>query len=696
MASSATGSLRKDISLLGVFTLALGTTISSGFFLLPGIAFAQVGPAILVSYVLAALVIIPPLLCKAELATAMPKAGGVYFYLDRAFGPMAGAIAGLGSWISLTLKTSFALVGSGYYIKIFMPDAPMLPIAIGLAILFGFLNVFGAGKTTKIQAVMVLSVICMLSWFVIQGSMNITTTHFEPFFGKGGFEVVSMTGVVLVSYMGLTKVCSVAEEVRNPDRNLPLGIILALICAVILYVAGIAVMIGTIPAEELKTTYIPVAMAAEVFAGRTGMIVVSIAAIGSFLSVANAGILSASRYPLAMSRDHMVPGLFRRLGRFGTPVPAIVITVIIIILQILILDPLIIAKYAGTTKLILFSMVCVALIIMRESRLDSYDPGFKIPFYPWLPAIGIIGCILAMAFLGWKPIVFAVILITVGIGWYRVYAAGRVQRTGAIFHLFSRLGRPQYDPLDIELRGIIKEKGLRPADPFDEIIARAHAIDAGKDDDFTAIAKAAAEILALETDHPVDDFLPMFLEGTRVGATPVTGGVALPHLRMEGLDRSHLVLVRCKDELEVEVGHSMGDTTHTVLVNALFFMASPESDPTQHLRLLACLAGAVEQEGFMTRWREASSPAQMKAALLRNERSITVDLDQKGPVRHWIGQPIAELELPEEVLIALVYHEGERHVPTGKTLLQEDDHVIIIGEPKGIAALRGDLNLDPE
>ena len=83
----------------------------------------------------------------------MPKAGGVYFYLDRAFGPMAGAIAGLGSWISLTLKTSFALVGSGYYIKIFMPEAPMLPIAIGLAILFGTLNVFGAGKTTKILVV---------------------------------------------------------------------------------------------------------------------------------------------------------------------------------------------------------------------------------------------------------------------------------------------------------------------------------------------------------------------------------------------------------------------------------------------------------------------------------------------------------------------------------------------------------------
>ena len=695
MAAPSTGTLRKDISLLGVFAIALGTTISSGFFLLPGMAFAKVGPAVLVSYLLAALVVIPPLLCKSELATAMPKAGGVYFYLDRAFGPMVGAVAGLGTWISLTLKTSFALVGSGFYIGLYLEDPPVLLIAVGLAIVFGIINMFGAGKTSKMQVGLVLLVIGMLGWFVIAGGRELNTSHFDDFFGRGGYTIVSMTGVVLVSYMGLTKVASLAEEIKNPERNIPLGIIMALVCAVIIYICGIAVMIGIVPADELALSKTPAADAAAIFAGRPGMILVSIAAIASFLSVANAGILSASRYPMAMSRDHMVPSLLRKLSRFGTPIPAIILTVLLIIGQVLLLDPLVIAKYAGTTKLLLFGMLCAALIVMRESRLDSYDPGFRAPLYPWLPLIGILGCVLAVVFLGWAPILFTIGLIVVAMTWFRLYAARRVRREGAIYQLFSRLGRQPYDPLDIELRGIIKEKGLRPADPFDEIIARSHVLEGEKADTFNTISQRASEVLADESNLPVDGFLKQFLEGTRVGATPVMGGVALPHMRLEGLTRPYLVLVRCLDGLSIDVGYGTGESTHSEHVYALFYMASPEADPTQHLRLLASLASAVEQDGFMKRWQESSSPSEIKASLLRNDRSLTIAMDRHGPCQDWIGQRLSSLDFPEGVLVALIYTDGERHVPTGKTVLREDDHIIVIGETAGIAALRQQLDLNP-
>tara|TARA_B100002051_G_scaffold270626_1_gene303899 strand:- start:76 stop:2163 length:2088 start_codon:yes stop_codon:yes gene_type:complete len=694
MTAAESGSLKKDISLLGVFAIALGTTISSIFFL-PGMAFREVGPALLVSYVLAALVVTPPLLCKAELTTAMPKAGGVYFYLDRAFGPLAGAVAGLGSWISLTLKTSFVLVGSGYYIAIFVDDAPITLIAIGLAVLFGVINTLGVGKTAKMQNVLVVCVILLLVWFIFQGSTSINTAHFDNFMGSGTYNVVSMTGIVLVSYMGLTKVASVAEEVRSPERNIPLGIILALIAAFLLYMGGVAVMIGTIPAEELAASDTPAALAAEYFSGRNGMIIISIAALASFLSAANAGILSASRYPMAMSRDHMVPSVFRKLGRFGTPVTAIIVTVILIALQIVLLDPLVIAKYAGTTKLLLFGLLCAALIVMRESKLDSYDPGFKAPFYPWLPTIGLIVCVLCMALLGWIPILFTIGLILLSFAWFRLYAARRVRREGAIYHLFSRLGRQPYDPLDVELRGIIKEKGLRPTDPFDEIIARAHVLQTDPEEPFESVSRRAADHLAEETGLSSDMFYRQFVEGTRVGATPVMGGVALPHLRADGLQRPHLILARSTGGLDIEVGHGTGEETQREHVYAMFFMASPESDPTQHLRLLASLASAVEQEGFMSCWQEASSDAEMKGALLRNDRSLTVALEYDSPCHSWISKRISELDMPEGVLIALIQSDGERHVPTGKTILREGDHLIMIGETAGIATLRSQLGLNP-
>jgi mannitol/fructose-specific phosphotransferase system IIA component (Ntr-type) len=303
-------------------------------------------------------------------------------------------------------------------------------------------------------------------------------------------------------------------------------------------------------------------------------------------------------------------------------------------------------------------------------------------------------CLLAMVLLGWTPILFAMGLIVVSIVWFRMYAASRVRREGAIYHVFARLGHRSHDALDIELRSIIKEKGLRPADPFDEIIARAHVLEHEPHEGFSDIAGRASNVLAEETGQSAAEFLTLFEEGTRVGATPVMGGVALPHLRLEGLARSYLVLVRCRRALAIEVGYGTGEHQHAVHVHALFFMASPESDPTQHLRLLASLACAVEQDGFMQRWREAAGPAQLKEALLRNGRSISLHISRTGPMRAWVDKPLNEIDLPEEVLVALVYRDGERHVPTGRTVLKQDDSIIVIGEPNGIAALRSQLGLD--
>ncbi len=693
-APAQSGKLHKSISLFGVFAIALGTTISGGLFLLPGMAFDKIGPAILAAYLLAGLVTLPPLLCMSELATAMPKAGGFYFYVDRAFGPLAGTVAGVGTWITLTLKTAFALVGIGFYLAIYLDDPPIGLIAAALAVLFGGINLLGAGKATQMQAFLVIGILAILAWFILDGLLKVEAQRFDPFWPTEKSSVAAMVGVVLISYMGLTKVVSVAEEVRNPERNIPLGILLALGSAVCVYMAGLAVMIGTIPADELAATYTPAALAAELFSGNAGQLIISIAAIASFLAVANAGVLSASRYPLAMGRDHIFPAVFRKLGRSGTPLPAIALTVALIVLEVLFLDPLVIAKYAGTLKLLLFAALCAAVIIMRESKLDSYDPGFQTPLYPWTPLIGIVLCIAAVILLGWVPVLFSLGLIVVAVLWYRLYASGRTARYGAINHVFARLGENRFDPLDTELRGIIKEKGLRAADPFDETIAQAQVLEATVGDSFAELAQQAAERLSIETGRAADHFTRGFLEGTQVGATPVTGGVALPHLRLEGLERSHLVLVRCERLLEITIGSGIPGSETRRQVHALFFMASPESDPAQHLRLLASLAGAVEQDGFMDRWLDAESPADLKQALLRSDHSLTLALDPGTFSGAWIDHTIASLGLADGILVALIYRGHERIIPTGRTVLQAGDRVIMIGEQDDINILRKNLGLE--
>ena len=147
--------LRKELSLLNVFAISLGATLSSGFFLLPGIAFAEAGPAVVLAYLIVILPLAPGILSKVELSTAMPRAGGVYFFLDRSIGPVCGTIGGIGTWFTLVLKVAFALVGMGAYLRIFWSDAPMQLIAVVLAVAFGALNCLGARRTGSIQVLLI-------------------------------------------------------------------------------------------------------------------------------------------------------------------------------------------------------------------------------------------------------------------------------------------------------------------------------------------------------------------------------------------------------------------------------------------------------------------------------------------------------------------------------------------------------------
>ena len=141
--------LRKELNLFHVFAIATGTTLSAGFFLLPGLAANYAGPAVPLAYLIAAVPLVPAMFSIIELATAMPRAGGVYYFLDRTLGPMIGTVGGLGTWAALVLKVSFALIGMGAYIKLFFPALNIVPVALVIALILGFLSLFGSRKSGK-------------------------------------------------------------------------------------------------------------------------------------------------------------------------------------------------------------------------------------------------------------------------------------------------------------------------------------------------------------------------------------------------------------------------------------------------------------------------------------------------------------------------------------------------------------------
>jgi len=666
--------------------------MSSGFFLLPGLAFAEAGPAVVVAFLLAGLPLIPGTLAQAELATAMPRAGGIYFFVDRTMGPLPGTVAGFGTWLGLVLKTAFALVGMGAYLGLLVPGLPLPAVAATAAVLLGVVNWLGSGKGAWLQVALVAVVLLAAAAFVGAGAFSVVPARFDGFFAAGWEGVAATAAMTCVAYGGLTKVAGVGEEIDRPERNVPLGLMLSLAVAMLAFAGGSFVMVGVLDADRLAASLTPASDAGTAVFGPWGGRILAAAAILAFVAVANAGIMSGSRYPLAMARDHLLPRAFRYVGRHGTPSVGIVLTVVVIVACVALLDPTGIAKLASAFQLLLFAASCAGVLVMRESRIAAYDPGYRSPLYPWMHLAGIAAPLWLITRMGALTVLFCAGLVGLGVVWYFQYARHRVTRAGAVHHVFERWGRRRYDGIDAELREIMKERGPRAGDPFDALVAGAEVLDLGRFPSLREVVEEASRALARRTGLAADELAAEFLEGTRVGATPVAHGVALPHLRSARVERPVLALVRTAAGLHGEDGGAWGEHAPGEPVYGLFFLVSPEAAPAQHLRILAHIAGRVDDEDFLGQWLAAADRQQLKEILLRDERYLHLDVQPALRSAPLLGAPLRELRLPRTCLVAIVHRGGESFVPDGDTVLAAGDRITVIGEPEGIRLLASRYN----
>lgn len=423
--------LKRSLGLYAVLTISIGAMIGSGIFVLPGIAFDIAGPAVILAFVLAGVVVLPAALSKSEMATAMPEAGGTYLYIDRAMGPLMGTIAGFGVWFSLVFKAAFALVGLSAYLEFFF-DHPERPVAAALAVVLIIVNLAGVRQTARVQAILVSVVLVMLVGFVILGAPNTVPDRYEPFFSEGISGLLSATAVVFVSYIGVTKVASVAGEVKRPGRNIPVSILTSVAVAMLLYPAVVAVMVGVTPAEELAHTETPVLVAASQFLGDFGTYLVAGMAVLALLSMANAGIIASARYPFAMARNGLAPSVLERIGvRSGAPVAGIAVTGCVLLLLVLFVPLIELAKLASAFQLLVFALTNLAVIAFREAHVEWYKPEFKSPWYPAPQIFGIVAALLLLTQMGIIPIVGATLIIAGGVGWYLAFGQSRAVKESA-------------------------------------------------------------------------------------------------------------------------------------------------------------------------------------------------------------------------------------------------------------------------
>ncbi|WP_225333445.1 universal stress protein [Halomicrobium urmianum] len=428
--------LERDLGLPAVIAISIGAMIGSGIFILPGLALKMAGPAVIVAYLLAGLLVLPAALSKSEMATAMPEAGGTYIYIERGMGPLLGTIAGVGTWFSLSFKGALALVGGIPYL-LYLTDLPETPVALALAALLIVVNIVGAKQTGRLQVGIVVVMLAAMAWFVVGGLPATNAASYGNFFAEGPTGLLAATGFVFVSYAGVTKVASVAEEVENPDRNLPLGILASLGVTTLLYVLIVVVMVGVTEPGGLSES-VPMIDAAEAALAWPGVVAIILAAVLALISTANAGILSSSRYPFAMARDALAPESLTEVhDRFGTPARAITLTGAVMLFLIAFVPVSDIAKLASAFQIVVFALVNGAVIAFREGAAD-YDPSFESPLYPWTQILGILGGLLLIGFMGTVPLVGAAVITVGSVLWYFYYARDRVEREGAATDVVRR------------------------------------------------------------------------------------------------------------------------------------------------------------------------------------------------------------------------------------------------------------------
>jgi APA family basic amino acid/polyamine antiporter len=625
--------LKKQLGMPDVFSVAAGAMISSGLFILPSLAYSKAGPAVILSYIIASLLILPSVLSKAELSTAMPRAGGTYFFVERSFGSLFGLFTGFAGWFSLALKSAFAIVGMALIIETVLQMSLHMQLnvvhlkAIGIVCCatFAVLNIVSVKHTSKLQILLVIILLVILLIFISFGIGFAKSSRYADFMQKGWLAVLSTAGLVFVSYGGLTKVASIGEEIKNPGRNIPLGVILAWFVVTLFYIAVVAVTTGVLDKGQLVAvvngveqvqTNLPISEAARNIMGMSGFILLSVAAIAAFVTTANGGILAASRCPMAMSRDGLLPPALARVNqRYRTPHLGVLLTAGFMAAALVFLDIESLVKTASTLMIILFILDNASVIIMRESRIQSYRPQFKSPLYPYIHIIAVLVYGFLIIDMGKIPLLITAGFVILSIAWYFLYVSGRVSRASAAMHIVERVTSRDLKTvtLENELRDILLERDEIIEDRFDKLIKECEILDIEGRKTAEQVFRKIAGIFEKRLGINEYVLLEKFLKREEEGGTVVHPGLAIPHIVVEGQKKFDILLVRARD------GIDFVNTSEPVSI--MFVLVGTKDERNYHLRALMAIAQIAQEKQFEHRWLTARDTETIRNIILLSSRT---------------------------------------------------------------------------
>ncbi|MFB6068723.1 MAG: amino acid permease [Halobacterium sp.] len=517
--------LAKDLGPLAALTIGVGTMIGAGIFVLPRQAISDAGSMAVVSFVLGGAIALLTALSASELGTAMPKSGGAYYYVNHALGPLFGSIAGWSNWLGLAFASAFYMVGFGKYIQniLGLPDAVVVAsvtipslklVALVGAALFVAVNYVGAKETGRLQNAIVVLLVAILAVFTVFGTTNAETANLPA--SKGFGPMLTTTGIIFVSYLGFVQITSVAEEIKDPGRNLPRAVIGSVLLVTVIYALVLLAMsaavepgfIGGLTKDEIAVVEV-----ARLLMGPLGAVALLFGGLLATASSANASILASSRINFAMGRDNIVtPELNRIHPRFATPYRSIAVTGALILAFIAAGTVETLATLGSVLHLVIYGLLNVALVVMREVDPADYDPDFTVPFYPVPPILGVLTSFALIAFISQVVVAMAFALVVGAVLWYFLYARPRTTKQGILGEYVLSRSEAMPDAAVSAASGVQPDGGeyrvvVPLANPEHETDLVSLAAAAAKANDGRLIAVHVAQVpdqtsLEYAADHP--------------------------------------------------------------------------------------------------------------------------------------------------------------------------------------------------
>ena len=498
--------LERSLNLIGVIIISLAAMIGSGLFVLPSFAAAVMGPGIWLAFLLAGLVVLPGAISKSELASTMPESGGSYVYIERTFGPLLGTISGLGLWASFLLKSAFALVGFSAYMyavtTYFDTSMDTMTVAMAALVLITVLNIFGIKKVKSFQTpilaitTILILVICIIQLFdpntdfsrPIDGAVNVTNDDPQL--------LIEAAALVFVAFAGIIKVGAIGGEVKNPQKNLPYGILWSLLLVTILYCAVTFIMMASVDGtwwlnEDGSTREDPVYAFVDAVTDTRVGIAIAFLAILTMISGALSGVLASSRFLFAMARDNLLPQSLEDVNiRYETPHWAIIITGLTMAVCLVVLPVKDVAKLASGFQIMVFMMINLCLIVLRSAVAshDWYNPTFKSPFYPWLQIWGIFAGGVLVYMMGSKAIIGGFGAVVIGLATYSIYGSKHYLARKTPYQTF----REMFSNTELKTR-----------------LAAFHAADIGASNHLT-LSEFISAMKALKLDFSNDEYRVLF------------------------------------------------------------------------------------------------------------------------------------------------------------------------------------------